>query len=671
MAILEIAKIQIRRGEENVTGIPQLDPGEFGWAQDTEHLYIGKRISEGATNDDNTRILTTQDKSSIVDELGAVLRSLLGPRDAGASTATYRYRALDPHIHSTISTIAIKLDNIVSLTDYNVNPSYLPVDITDKLRTAVNDLFRNSNYDEWQRTDARRKLVIPAGNYNVSSTIELPPYTYLVGEGQEITTLSMIDSSAAMFKTVDALGNYFEAENMLDGPKRAREVTIESMTLQYREPPTDVTAPSLLYLDNVLNARVEDVTFRTALASTETTTFGLVDGGGGITIRGTGGGFESGDANLCENININRCRFDSLYTAIDVSGSVVRTVVTNSILNNLDRGVKLYELDQQISPTNGIISNNRFSNIVKEAIWVSTSSNRTMHISENNFFIQVGNGTDLDDNIVTSTNTTPVITFNSEGNKTINDYFHRRLIADAASPSSNFYYAPLVDGLTIIDDTAIFLREINTTTNANSEGITAIAKIPLTGRDQMATIRYQLYNTFISRKGNVIVNIAGDGFATLTDVYNFSSTNTIEDEAVTTATGTFSFRPNETQFVVDLNANPRFRDVIGVTGAPYPGSPTTTDQTWYIVDPTADNNAALITSFTTASGEIAVFETQSSPVMTFNTNTTFILSRAIATPVTIDTSANLDRNYVSIIAKNESTSTATISTFEYNINILQ
>jgi hypothetical protein len=668
MAILEIAKIQVRRGEENVTGIPQLDPGEFGWAQDTEKLYIGKRISEGATNDDNTRILTENDKSSIVDELGGVLRSLLGPRDAGASTATYRYRALDPHINSTITTIAIKLDNTVSLTDYDVTASYFPVDITDKLRNAVNDLFRNSDYNDWQRTDARRKLVIPAGNYLLSSTIELPPYTYLVGEGQEITILSSTDPTTAMFKTVDAMGNFFEAENMLDGPKRAREVTLESMTLQYRDAPPDSSTPSLVYLDNILNARVEDVTFKTALASTETTTYGLVNGGGGITIRGTGGGFESGDANLCENININRCRFDSLYTAIDVSGSVVRTVVTNSILNNLDRGVKLYELDQQIAPSNGIISNNRFSNIVKEAIWVNTSSNRTMHISENNFFIQVGNGVDLDDNIITSTNTTPVITFNSEGNKTVNDYFHRRLIADTSAPSSNFYYAPLVDGLTIIDDSAIFLREINTTTNSNA-GLTSIAKIPLSGRDQMATVRYQLYNTYISRKGNIIINIASDGFASLTDIYNFSSINTVEDDAVTTATGVFSFSPSNTQFVVDLNANPRFRDVIGVS--PYPGNPTPTDQTWFIVDPTADNNAALITSFTTASGEIAVFDTQSSPVMTFNTNTSFILSRSIATPIVIDTETNLDRNYVLVTAKNVSTSTATISTFEYNINILQ
>jgi hypothetical protein len=667
MAILEIAKIQIRRGEENITGIPQLDPGEFGWAEDTEHLYIGKRIREGATNDDNTRILTEHDKDTIVDELGGVLRSLLGPHDAGASTATYRYRAIDPHIHSTITTIAIKLDNSVSLTDYNVTPSYIPVDITEKLRTAINDLFKNNNWDSWQRADARRKLTIPAGNYYISSVIELPPYTSLEGEGQDITTLTMVDSSANMFKTVDALGNYFETTVMLDGPRRAREINIEGMTLQYRTPSYDPETPALLSLDNVLDAKIQDVIFRTAINSTSTTTIGLVGGGIGIVIRGTGGGVESGDVNLCENLQINRCRFDSLYIGVDVSGSVVRPVLTNNILSNLDRGVKLYEPDNQLAPTNGLISNNRFKSIVREAVWVGTSTNRTMHVSENNYFIQVGNGVGLDDNITTSTNTTPVITFYSEGNKTVNDYFHRRAVADQTT-SANFYYAPIVNGRTTIDDTAVFVRTVNTTTNTNG-GITNIAKIPLTGLDQMATVRYQVHNTYISRKGNVIVNIASDGFSSITDTYNFSATDTIEDDNVTTASGFVSFNPGSTQFVVNLLDNPRFVNVI--PSLPYPGVTTPTDQTWFIVDPTADNNAALITAFTTSSGDIAVFETESSPRINFNTSTHFILARSISTPIIIDTVTNANKNYVLITAKNESSATETISTFEYNINILQ
>jgi len=66
MPILEIAKIQIRRGQESTGGIPKLSPGEFGWAEDTQHLYIGKSITEGAVDNNNTRILTEVDLNNIM-----------------------------------------------------------------------------------------------------------------------------------------------------------------------------------------------------------------------------------------------------------------------------------------------------------------------------------------------------------------------------------------------------------------------------------------------------------------------------------------------------------------------------------------------------------------------------------------------------------------------------
>lgn len=66
MAVVEIAKIQVRRGQENTGGMPQLSPGEFGWAEDTQHLYIGKSITEGAVDNNNTRILTEVDIANLV-----------------------------------------------------------------------------------------------------------------------------------------------------------------------------------------------------------------------------------------------------------------------------------------------------------------------------------------------------------------------------------------------------------------------------------------------------------------------------------------------------------------------------------------------------------------------------------------------------------------------------
>lgn len=669
MAILEIAKIQVRRGEENVTGIPQLDPGEFGWAEDTEHLYIGKRISEGAKDDNNTRILTENDQATIIDNLGTTLRSFLSTSTV-ASTATYKYRVSDAHIHSNTSSISVKLDNSVSLTDYlpvGLLISHTPVDITSTLNAAIQDLFNNSTYTSWERADARRKLIIPAGNYLVSSTIELPPYTSLVGEGQEITTLSLTTGTVSMFKTVDAQGNDW-VDGMSDGVKRSREVSIENMTLQYADPQTTSTAKALLSLDNVLDAKIQDVFFKTAIDVTSTTTYGLVNGGIGISIRGQGGGIAAGDVNLCENIQINRCRFDSLYTGIQCTGTVVRPVLTNSILSNLNRGITLYATDLLLGPANGLFSNNRFKSIVREAIWVGTSTNKTIHTSENNYFVQVGNGVGLDDNVTTSTGATPVMTFYTEGNKTINDYFNRRVVADAAV-SPNFYYNPLVVGRVTIDDSATISSYVSSATIYNN-GISKLTKIPLTGVDQMVTVRYQLHNNYTSRKGNVIINIASDNFTSMTDTYNFTANDQIVDGTVTTAT-TATIVPSTTQFLVNYVDHPAFVQVAG--GLPFSGTATLTDQTWFIVDPNNDNNAGLITSFTTSTGNIAVFETQSYPVINFNTTTNFILARSISVPIVlnVDYQNYANKNYVVLTAKNASTSTESGAFMEYNVNILQ
>ena len=80
MAIIQISRIQIRRGQENVTGQPILAPGEFGWAEDTNHLWIGQSITEGAPSNSNVRILTQNDLN--------VLPSFITTASIVASTTT-------------------------------------------------------------------------------------------------------------------------------------------------------------------------------------------------------------------------------------------------------------------------------------------------------------------------------------------------------------------------------------------------------------------------------------------------------------------------------------------------------------------------------------------------------------------------------------------------------
>ena len=63
MAIVQISRIQVRRGKKNQgSGVPQLAGGEFGWAVDTRELYIGNgSVSEGAPAVGNSKILTEHD----------------------------------------------------------------------------------------------------------------------------------------------------------------------------------------------------------------------------------------------------------------------------------------------------------------------------------------------------------------------------------------------------------------------------------------------------------------------------------------------------------------------------------------------------------------------------------------------------------------------------------
>jgi hypothetical protein len=70
MAVVQISRIQIRRGQKNAgTGIPQLASGEMAWAIDTQELYIGNgAISEGSPAVGNTKILT--DADNLLDLIG-------------------------------------------------------------------------------------------------------------------------------------------------------------------------------------------------------------------------------------------------------------------------------------------------------------------------------------------------------------------------------------------------------------------------------------------------------------------------------------------------------------------------------------------------------------------------------------------------------------------------
>ena len=108
MAVVQISKIQHRRGREGSSSIPQLASAELGWAIDTQKLYIGNgAVSEGAPAVGNTEILTS--KSNIFNLLGQYAYN--GTTEAVKQTGEF--------VNSPVTrTLQQRLDDIVSIRSF-------------------------------------------------------------------------------------------------------------------------------------------------------------------------------------------------------------------------------------------------------------------------------------------------------------------------------------------------------------------------------------------------------------------------------------------------------------------------------------------------------------------------------------------------------------------------
>ena len=511
MAIVEISKIQIRRGQENTTGIPQLDPGEFGWAEDTQHLYIGKRITEGANNDSNSRILTEVD-------LGA-LQGLLGTANTTTLTSVYDYRTGTNYISAAPRFVQSKFDDLVNLKDFvgmvSLNSG---TDITVYLQNAINNLYFNgAGPSVVPLSEPRRRLMIPAGYYIISNTINLPPYAELVGEGQDTTTLVSTVQSTSTFRTVDSFGIHYGdmVNTMQNGSGASKGIFISNMTIAYQN--NLPSAVSLLSLDNTEDAIVKHVTFSTIGTSSFVTT------GTGISIQNSLGSDES--TIICRNTQISNCQFNSLYTGITGVGQVSRPVIENNSFMNLTQGINVSGVSGAPGPKNVLVTKNKFDFIKADAIHSDALSGPI--ISSENTFYYVGNGGSMTDQSVITT-ATSVLTFGAPGNVSSNDYFNRQAVSTS---TGGFYYNPLVNANARVNNALTHKTIVSALTNDQK-----ILYVPLTGSDQMGIIEYQLNNADMSRKGRLTLNISSDGYASVSDYYNYSEATAGTNTAIVFST---------------------------------------------------------------------------------------------------------------------------------------
>lgn len=182
MAVVQISKIQVRRGKKNSnTGVPQLSSAEFAWAVDTQELFIGNgSVAEGAPEVGNTKVLTAND--NLIELANA-----------------YEFANDDHSISNTQSrSLQSKVDEIqVSIEDFGAVPDG-STDASDAIVNAVNDLFTNAD------PKYKKVLYIPNGEYLVSKDIQIPSETILRGETQAGAKLN-IGSNTITFVTADGL----------------------------------------------------------------------------------------------------------------------------------------------------------------------------------------------------------------------------------------------------------------------------------------------------------------------------------------------------------------------------------------------------------------------------------------------------------------------------------
>jgi len=162
MAVVQISKIQVRRGRKNSnSGIPQLSSAEFAWAVDSQELYIGNgSVSEGAPYVGNTKILTEHDN---------ILELASSYRFASNDISVYR---------SVFRPLQSKLDEYVSILDYGAIPDG-STDCTDAFETAFTELFIEGDLKY------RKVLMIPNGAYVFARDLQIPSHAHIQGETRD------------------------------------------------------------------------------------------------------------------------------------------------------------------------------------------------------------------------------------------------------------------------------------------------------------------------------------------------------------------------------------------------------------------------------------------------------------------------------------------------------
>ena len=360
MAVVSISRIQVRRGQKNAgSGLPQLASGEFGWAVDTQELFIGNgSVSEGAPFVGNTKLLSEND-------------NLFEFANTYQFKSGTNIQTGDAPNSPVLRTLQARLDDRVSIRSFGAAGD--GTNQTAALQRAIDQLYLNaSNKGQPQ---ARVELILEPGEYLITNTIYLPPFTTIRGAGIDKTIINAGNHVA--FRTVNETSTtgVYAADSVSTSLNQARHISISGLTINSANTAFElVSCKESTFKDLKLSGSYD-------LGSTPA---GPNDGIRMISLSTDVGS----NNNVFENIKINNF-FNGIYSDYDIKDNIWTDCTFNTLYQGLALGLStnLGSPGMQTGPKNNIIMNSVFDDIETEAIYIKTGQDNK---SKNNKFYLVG-----------------------------------------------------------------------------------------------------------------------------------------------------------------------------------------------------------------------------------------------------------------------------------------
>ena len=317
MAVVQISRIQHRSGVSD--NLPQLARGELGLAVDTRKIYIGNG-GANAPQTENIEILTSL--SSLIESSDSYTYS-----DAQIGFSAQTGASANSPITRTLQN---KLDDFASVRDFGAVGDGA-TDDTAAINRALYELFARE-----QITRVRRALYFPAGTYKVVSTINIPTYAKLVGEGPDSSIIegTLSAGSTPVAQTADSL-QQTGASVGTGGATRPSDIVIESMTFK------TTTQNPVFLVDQADNILLSNTNFIGPLTATPSTV-----GDSNYSVK-----ISSSATYTTNHVTFFNCNLENSYLGVVADNDMDNVVFNACHFQTMFKGFKIGEFVTGSAPS--------------------------------------------------------------------------------------------------------------------------------------------------------------------------------------------------------------------------------------------------------------------------------------------------------------------------------